>query len=138
MRKWIINLLISAAVVYFAAWLLPGIHIGSFISALIVALVLGFLNRFVKPVLTILTIPITIITLGLFLLILNVLLIYFTDWLISGFSVDGFWSALFFALIVGFINSILKDDDWRAFLKTSLSASLWNFKILIYKSKLRF
>jgi putative membrane protein len=111
MRKWIINLLISAAVVYFAAWLLPGIHIGSFISALIVALVMGFLNRFVKPVLTILTIPITIITLGLFLLILNVLLIYFTDWLISGFSVDGFWSALFFALIVGFINSILKDDD---------------------------
>ncbi len=111
MRKWIINLLISAVVVYFAAWLLPGIHIGSFVSAIIVALVMGFLNRFVKPVLKILTIPITILTLGLFLLILNVLLIYFTDWLISGFSVDGFWSALFFALIVGFINSLLKDDD---------------------------
>jgi putative membrane protein len=111
MRKWIINLLISAVVVYFAAWLLPGIHIGSFVSAVVVALVLGFLNRFVKPVLKILTIPITILTLGLFLLILNVLLIYFTDWLISGFSVDGFWSALFFALIVGLINSLLKDDD---------------------------
>ncbi len=111
MKKWIINLLISAVVVYFAAWLLPGIHIGSFVSAIIVALVMGFLNRFVKPVLKILTIPITILTLGLFLLILNVLLIYFTDWLISGFSVDGFWSALFFALIVGFINSLLKDDN---------------------------
>ncbi len=111
MRKWIINLLISAVVVYFTAYLLPGIHLGGFVSAIFVALVLGFLNRFIKPVLTVLTIPITIVTLGLFLLVLNVLMIYLTDWLISGFSVDGFWSALFFAIIVGFINSLLKDDD---------------------------
>lgn len=111
MRKWIINLLISALVVYFAAWLLSGIHIGSFINAIFVALVLGFLNRFIKPVLKILTIPITIITLGIFLIILNVLMIYLTAWFVPGFSIDGFWSALFFAIIVGFINSLLKDED---------------------------
>ncbi|MCF6242824.1 MAG: phage holin family protein [Bacteroidales bacterium] len=111
MRKWIINLLISAIAVYFAAWLLKGIHIGGFVSAIFVALVLGFLNRFIKPVLQILTIPITIITLGIFLIILNVLMIYLTAWFIPGFSIDGFWSALFFALIVGFINSLLKDND---------------------------
>jgi len=111
MKKWIINLLISAGAVYFAAWILEGIHINNFITAIIVALILGFLNRFVKPVLKILTIPVTIITLGLFLLVLNVLMVYIADWFISGFSVEGFWSALFFALIVGLINSLLKDDD---------------------------
>jgi len=111
MRKWIINLLISAVVVYFAAWLLSGIHIGGFVSAIFVALVLGFLNRFVKPILQILTIPITIITLGIFLIILNVLMIYLTAWFVPGFSVDGFWWALFFAIIVSIFNSLLKEDD---------------------------
>jgi len=111
MRKWIINLLISTGAVYFAAWLLDGIHVGGFMSAIFVALVLGFLNRFVKPILKILTIPITVITLGLFLLVLNVLMIYITAWIVPGFAVNGFWTALIFALIVGVINYLLRDDD---------------------------
>ncbi len=111
MKKWIINLLISAVAVYFAAWLLPGIHLGDFMNAILVAFVMGLLNRFAKPVLVILTIPVTIITLGLFLLVINVLMIYLTVWIIPGFAVDGFWSALFFALIVGFINSLLIDEE---------------------------
>jgi len=111
MRKILINLLITSAAVLLAAWILPGIHVAGFVSAIFVAIVLAFLNTFIKPVLTLLTIPVTIVTLGLFLLVINAVIVGLAGWLIDGFAVDGFWSALFFSLIVSFVGSLLKDND---------------------------
>jgi putative membrane protein len=76
-------------------------------TAIIVALVLALLNTFIKPILVILTIPVTIITLGLFLLVINILIIKWTDRLVGGFTVDGWLSALLFSLIVSLVTWML-------------------------------
>ena len=85
----------------------PGITIDSFPSALLVAIVLAFLNTIVKPVLTILTIPITVFTLGFFLLAINAIIILLAGKLVSDFHVEGFWHALLFSLILSAITGIL-------------------------------
>ncbi|MBS1638210.1 MAG: phage holin family protein [Bacteroidetes bacterium] len=107
--NFIIRLLISTAAVMLTALLLPGVQIegNSFFTALLVAIVLAFLNAVVKPVLTILSLPITFFTLGLFLLVINAIIILLADKLVDGFHVKGFWSALFFSIILAIINSIL-------------------------------
>ena len=98
-----------------AAYIIPGVRVDGFVTALIVAIVLGLFNSIVKPVLTILTIPITIITLGLFLLVLNVLMVYATDALVDGFDVSGFLAALLFSILVSIVSGLLglffKDRD---------------------------
>lgn len=76
-------------------------------TAVIVALVLAFLNAIVKPILVVLTIPITLVTLGLFLLVINIIIVQITDYLIDDFTVNGWWAALLFSLIVSFVSSIL-------------------------------
>jgi putative membrane protein len=83
------------------------VHLDDYLSAVLVAVVLAFLNTIVKPILTILTIPITIVSLGLFLLVINAILIIFADKLVPGFHVDGFWWALFFSLILSVFTSVL-------------------------------
>ncbi len=104
----IIRILISAVAVYVAASFVPGVTVtGGIGTYLIVAIVLGFLNAFVKPILTILTIPITIITLGLFLLVLNVLMVYLTAYLVSGFAVSGFIAALLFSIVVSVVTALI-------------------------------
>jgi putative membrane protein len=113
---FILKVLVTAVAAYFAAWILPGVEINDVTTAVIVALVLALLNTFVKPILVILTIPVTVITLGLFLLVINILMIKWTDSLVDGFSVDGWLTALFFSLIVSVISSLLnglvdKDRD---------------------------
>lgn len=87
--------------------MVPHIHIDDYVSALLVAIVLAFLNTVVKPVLTILTIPITLVTLGLFLLVINALIIIFAGKLVPGFQVDGFFWALVFSLVLSLCTSIL-------------------------------
>jgi putative membrane protein len=77
------------------------------VSALLVAVVLAFLNTIVKPILTILTIPITVVTLGLFLLVINALIVIFAEHLVPGFHVNGFWWALAFSLILSLFTSVL-------------------------------
>lgn len=104
---FIIKVLLTAVAAYAAAWLLPGVEIIDVKTAVVVALVLALLNMFVKPILILLTIPVTIITLGLFLLVINILIIKWTDSLVGGFTVDGWWSALLFSLIVSFVTWIL-------------------------------
>ena len=104
---FIIRILLTAVAAYFAAWLLPGVNIIDVKTAVIVALVLALLNMFVKPLLILLTIPVTILTLGLFLLVINILIIKLTDSLIGGFTVDGWLSALIFSLIVSVVTWIL-------------------------------
>jgi putative membrane protein len=104
---FIIKVLITAVAAYAAAWLLPGVAINDAKTAIIVALVLALLNTFIKPILVILTIPVTIITLGLFLLVINILIIKLTDSLVGGFTVDGWLSALLFSLIVSLVTWML-------------------------------
>lgn len=105
---FIIKVLVTAVAVYFTAYILPGVSINSVKTAVIVALVLALLNMFIKPILIILTIPITILTLGLFLLVINILIIKWTASLVSGFSVDGWLWALLFSLIVSVVSSVLQ------------------------------
>ncbi|MBX2965101.1 MAG: phage holin family protein [Cyclobacteriaceae bacterium] len=106
----IIRFLLNGLAVFLTALLLPGVHVEGYGYALLVALVLAIVNAIVKPILVALTIPITFVTFGLFLLVINALMILLVDWLIvSGFEVDGFWWALLFSLILSLFNSLLGD-----------------------------
>ncbi|HLO80801.1 MAG TPA: phage holin family protein [Chitinophagaceae bacterium] len=105
--NFLIRILISALVAFGLSYLLDGVHIDKFTTALILALVLAVLNALVKPILIILTLPITIVTLGLFLLVINALIIMLGDRFIDGFSVDGFWWALLFSILLSLVSSIL-------------------------------
>ncbi len=107
--NWIIRFLLSGVAVVLTAYLLPGVDVTDFWTALIVALVLSIANIIVKPILIVLTIPITVLTLGLFLLVINALIILMTDYLVDGFIVDGFWWALLFSLILSIFNSLFDD-----------------------------
>ncbi|MFN3716446.1 MAG: phage holin family protein [Thiobacillus sp.] len=100
---WILNAVALLAVTY----LLPSIQVDGFGPALLAALVLGFINTLVRPLLALLTLPITVITLGLFYLVLNGLLFWLASALIPGFQVDGFVSALLGALLYGVIAWVL-------------------------------
>lgn len=100
---WILN----AVALLIVAYLLPGITVASFGAALIAALVLGLLNTLVKPVLVLLTLPITVITLGLFLLVLNALVFWFAGSILRGFQVAGFWWALGGAIVYSLISGLL-------------------------------
>jgi putative membrane protein len=104
---FILKVLVTAVAAFVAAYLLDGVEIVDIKTTVIVALVLALLNTFVKPILVILTIPVTIITLGLFLLVINILMVKWTASLVNGFTVDGWWPALLFSLIVSFVSSIL-------------------------------
>ena len=108
MKNFLIQILITAAAVVLASYILPGVAVKEFSTALIVALVLSVLNFFVKPLLVLLTLPITIITLGLFLFIVNALIIVLAGKLVSGFRVDSIWWALLFSLLLSFFTYILE------------------------------
>jgi putative membrane protein len=106
--NFLIRLVITAAVAFGLTSFLPGIHINSFWTALVLALVLAFLNAIIKPILVILTLPLTIFTFGLFLFVINALIILLAGEFIDGFKVDGFWWALLFSLLLSIISSILR------------------------------
>ncbi len=103
----ILRILLSAVAVILLSKILPHVYVDSYYTAVIVALVLSLLNLIVKPVLIILTLPVTLLTLGLFLLIINAIIILLADYLISGFAVEGIWWALLFSLCLSFLQSIL-------------------------------
>ena len=104
---FIIKLLLTGLAVVLASYFLPGVHVDGFGTALIVAVVLAILNAIVRPILVILSFPITIMTLGLFLLVINALIILGADYLIEGFKVDGFLWALIFSLVLSVITYII-------------------------------
>jgi putative membrane protein len=108
MGKFFAKTVATALAVLFAAYILKGVHVDGTGTALIVALVLGLLNSFIKPVLIILTIPITIFTLGLFLLVINILIVMWAADLVRGFSVDGWFTALIFSLVVSLVSSFIE------------------------------
>ena len=102
----ILRFLLSGLAVLLTAYLLPGVSLDHFGFALLVAAVLAIVNALVKPVLVLLTIPITVVTLGLFLLVINAIIILLVDAIVPGFDVDGFWWALAFSLILSIFNSM--------------------------------
>lgn len=104
--KFILQLLLTAIIVLLLAEILPGVHVAAFTTSLLVAAVLALLNLIVKPVLVFLTLPATIITLGLFLLVINAVIILLADYLVSGFDVGNFWWALLFSLLLSFLQSV--------------------------------
>lgn len=105
--KTLINLFFTTLFVLGLAYIMPGVKVDNFITSLIVAAVLGLLNIFIKPILVLFTLPVTILTFGLFLLIINALIIMLCDALVDGFDVRGFLDALLFSLVLSFLQSIV-------------------------------
>lgn len=111
----IIRLFVTAIVAYLLTTILPGVHFDGFSGAVIFAIVLGVLNLTIKPVLGLLGLPLTIITLGLFALVINAVIILIADYFIDSMLVDGFWWALIFSVLLSIFtslaNSLFSDKD---------------------------
>ena len=103
----IISILINTIAVLVTGYILPGIHIANFWTALAVAIVLGIVNAVLRPIIFILTLPLNILTLGLFSFVIMGLLVYLVSAIVPGFKVDNFWWAILFAIIVAIINWFL-------------------------------
>ncbi len=104
----IINLIVNGLAVYITAHVLPGVSVENFLTAVIVSVVLGLVNTFIKPILFILTLPATLLTLGLFTFVINVLMVYLVTTFVPGFHVDSFWSALLFSIVLSLISWFLR------------------------------
>lgn len=107
MLRILFSWIVTTVAILIVAEIVPGIRVASIGSAIVAAAVLGLLNVLVKPILVILTLPITIVTLGLFLIVINALLLQLTAWLITGFRVQSFWAALLGAIIISIITYII-------------------------------
>jgi len=105
--NFLINWMVSGMAIVITAYLLPGVRLSGLFAALVTALVLGFINAFIKPLLTLLTLPLTVLTLGLFALVINALLIILTSKIVPGFQVQGFWWAMAFSLVLAVVNFVL-------------------------------
>ncbi len=105
--KLIVNLLVSGLAVFITAYVLPGVRVADFMTAVIVAVVLGAVNVFLKPILVILTLPITVLTLGLFLFVINAAVVWLVGSVVPGFTVANFWWALAFSLVLSLVSSFL-------------------------------
>ncbi|MCC5899287.1 MAG: phage holin family protein [Phormidium sp. GEM2.Bin31] len=107
MPQFIVTWLMTALALVVTAYIVPGIELDGFNAALIAAIILGLVNAVVRPLLILLTLPITIVTLGLFLLVINALSIQLVAALTSGFTVNGLWWAIIGSIVLSFVSSIL-------------------------------
>ncbi|HSP12101.1 MAG TPA: phage holin family protein [Salegentibacter sp.] len=105
--NFILRILLTALAVVVLAKFLPGVEVAGYVTAIIVAIVLAILNLLVKPILVLFTLPVTILTLGLFLLVINAVIILLADAFVSGFEVNGFLIAILFSLLLSLFQSIL-------------------------------
>lgn len=105
--RLVLNWLVSAVAILIAAYVLPGIEVSGFVVALILAVVLGAINMFIKPLLVLLTLPVTVVTFGLFLLVINALLIMLAAAVVPGFMVASFWWALAFSIVLSLVGAVL-------------------------------
>lgn len=105
--NFIVRLLVSGLAVFITAYILPGVRVDGFVTALLVAVLLGLANAVLKPILTIITLPITILTLGLFSFIINALIILLVSTLVPGFHVDGLLWAVIFGIVLAIVGGIL-------------------------------
>ena len=105
--NYIFKVLLTALAVLIIAYLLPGVNVDDYGTAIWVAFIVGILFSILKPILVILTLPVTILTLGLFLFVINAAMILLANSWIDGFSVSGFWTALLFSILLSFFESVL-------------------------------
>jgi len=108
LARWIVN----AGALLLVAYLYPGVHVGDFLTALIAALVLGLVNAIIRPILVLLTLPVTLLTLGLFLFVINALLFWMVAELVQGFTVSGFGAALIGSILYSLITLV---TSWLLF-----------------------
>jgi putative membrane protein len=111
--NFLMRIIVTSVIAFGLSYILRGVHIDTFWAAIIFALVLAILNAIVKPILILLTLPITILTFGLFLFVINAAIILLTTEFVKGFRVDGFWWALLFSLLLSIITSVLYKQDRR-------------------------
>jgi len=107
MLRLLLVWLINAAALFLLPYVFPWVSVGSFTAALIAALVLGLINTLIRPVLVILTLPVTLLTLGLFIFVINGLLFWWVGSFVEGFRVGGFWSGVFGAIVYSLISWLL-------------------------------
>lgn len=104
---FVLQLLLTALAAFLAAKLTPGVTITSYWAAILLAIVLGLLDVFVKPILQFISIPVTVLTLGLFLLVINAVIILLASWLLDSFQVSGFWAAMLYSVIFSVVSWLL-------------------------------
>ena len=124
---FLVRVLVNAFAIYLVAQIVPGIEVSSILTALGAGLVLGLLNAVVRPILIVLTLPVTLVTLGLFLFVLNGLCLWLTSLLVKGFEVHGVWAAIFGALLVSLVSWLANafvSDRGRIVVITRRSPSL--------------
>src|SRR5262245_23939126 len=114
MIKLLLHWLVNAGALLLVAYLYPGVQIKDFVAALVAALVLGLVNAIIRPILVLLTLPVTLLTLGLFLFVINALLFWLVAEVVSGFAVTGFWAALIGSILYSIITLI---TSWLLFPK---------------------
>lgn len=112
MTRWLIKVMVCAVNAFILAYILPGIEIKDMLTALLVAVVLSLLDAVVKPLLVLFTLPATILTLGLFLFVINACIILIDDHFVHGFKVQSFWHALLFSVLLSFFNSFVHKKAW--------------------------
>lgn len=108
--KFIMRIIVTSVAAFGLSYLLPGIKIDTFWAAILLALVLAVLNAVLKPILIILTLPITLVTFGLFLFVINAAIILLAEKFVGGFKVDGFWWALLFSLLLSLVTAVLYQE----------------------------
>jgi putative membrane protein len=125
MNGFLVRLLITAASLWLAALVVPGMDLEGIGTVLGAALILGIVNAFIRPVVVLLTLPLTVLTLGLFLLVVNAMMLGLVSWLFAGFHLGGFWSALFGALMVSFFG-------WAA---NAFIGPNGNYEVIVVRSR---
>lgn len=103
----LINLIVSGIVVLISAYILPGVKVDGFLTAVVVAVLLSVVNTFIRPVILLLTLPLTILTLGLFSLVINALMVMLVGAIIPGFKVDGILWAIVFSIVLSLVSSVV-------------------------------
>lgn len=111
LMKWIMRIIVTSIIAFVLSKILKGVHVEDFWAAIILAILLAFLNSILKPILILLTLPITIVTMGLFLLVINAGMILLADDLMDSFSVDSFGWALLFSLLLSIVSSALYKEE---------------------------
>jgi len=105
--SFLIQWVVSGVAIIITAYLLPGVAVEGFLAALVTALILGLINAIIRPILILLTLPLNILTLGLFTLVINALLVILAATIVPGFAVQGFWWALLFGIVLAIVNFAL-------------------------------
>ncbi len=111
MLNFVLTWLVAAVSLVITSKIVPGIHVSSFVAAVMAAVTIGFVNATVKPIITVLTLPLTILSLGLFLLVVNAIALSLAGWLAGvfniGFTVSGFWPAFFGAIVLSVVSGLI-------------------------------